>query len=101
VKRARKYGLGVTTITQDVEDFMWSSYGKAIVTNSSIQLLLKQSPASIDVLQNIFKLTEQEKYILLNASVGTWLFFASGEHVGIQILASYFEEKVITTKPGA
>jgi conjugal transfer ATP-binding protein TraC len=100
VKRARKYGLGVTTITQDVEDFMWSSYGKAIVTNSSIQLLLKQSPASIDVLQNIFKLTEQEKYILLNASVGTGLFFASGEHVGIQILASYFEEKVITTKPG-
>jgi len=99
VKRARKYGLGVTTITQDVEDFMWSSYGKAIVTNSSIQLLLKQSPASIDVLQNIFKLTEQEKYILLNASVGTWLFFASGEHVGIQILASYFEEKIITTKP--
>ena len=98
VKRARKYGLWVTTITQDVEDFMWSSYGKAIVTNSSIQLLLKQSPASIDVLQNIFKLTEQEKYILLNASVGTWLFFASGEHVGIQILASYFEEKIITTK---
>lgn len=71
VKRARKYGLGVTTITQDVEDFMGSSYGKAIVTNSSIQLLLKQSPASIDVLQDIFKLTEQEKYILLNASVGT------------------------------
>ncbi len=99
VKRARKYGLWVTTITQDVEDFMGSSYGKAIVTNSSIQLLLKQSPASIDVLQNIFKLTEQEKYILLNASVGTWLFFASGEHVGIQVLASYFEEKIITTKP--
>jgi conjugal transfer ATP-binding protein TraC len=99
VKRARKYGLGVTTITQDVEDFMWSSYGKAIVTNSSIQLLLKQSPASIDVLQDVFKLTEQEKYILLNASVGTWLFFAGGEHVGIQILASYFEEKIITTKP--
>lgn len=99
VKRARKYGLGITTITQDVEDFMGSSYGKAIVTNSSIQLLLKQSPASIDVLQDIFKLTEQEKYILLNASVGTWLFFASGEHVGIQILASYFEEKIITTKP--
>lgn len=69
VKRARKYGLGVTTITQDVEDFMTSSYGKAIVTNSSIQLLLKQSPASIDVLQNVFKLTDQEKYILLNASV--------------------------------
>ncbi len=99
VKRARKYGLGVTTITQDVEDFMWSSYGKAIVTNSSIQLLLKQSPASIDVLQNVFKLTEQEKYILLNASVGTGLFFAGWEHVGIEILSSYFEEKIITTKP--
>ena len=99
VKRARKYGLGVTTITQDVEDFMTNQYGKAIVTNSSIQLLLKQSPASIDVLQDIFKLTEQEKYILLNASVGTGLFFAGGEHVGIQILSSYFEEKIITTKP--
>lgn len=99
VKRARKYGLGITTITQDVEDFMGSSYGKAIVTNSSIQLLLKQSPASIDVLQNVFKLTEQEKYILLNASVGTGLFFAWGEHVGIEILSSYFEEKIITTKP--
>ncbi|MFZ4461266.1 MAG: hypothetical protein ACOYN2_01635 [Patescibacteria group bacterium] len=99
VKRARKYGLGVTTITQDVEDFMSSSYGKAIVTNSSIQLLLKQSPASIDVLQNVFKLTDQEKYILLNASVGTGLFFAGSEHVGIQVLASYFEEKVVTTKP--
>lgn len=99
VKRARKYGLGVTTITQDVEDFMTNQYGKAIVTNSSIQLLLKQSPASIDVLQDIFKLTEQEKYILLNASVGTWLFFAGWEHVGIQILSSYFEEKIITTKP--
>ncbi len=101
VKRARKYGLGVTTITQDVEDFMTSSYGKAIVTNSSIQLLLKQSPASIDVLQNVFKLTEQEKYILLNASVGQGLFFAGTEHVGIQVLASYFEEKVITTNPNA
>jgi conjugal transfer ATP-binding protein TraC len=78
---------------------MSSSYGRAIVTNSSIQLLLKQSPASIDVLQDVFKLTEQEKYILLNASVGTGLFFASGEHVGIQILSSYFEEKIITTKP--
>lgn len=69
VKRARKYGLGVTTITQDVEDFISSPYGKPIVTNSSILLLLKQSPASIDMLQNIFKLTEQEKYILLNAAV--------------------------------
>jgi conjugal transfer ATP-binding protein TraC len=99
VKRARKYWLGITTITQDVEDFMTNQYGKAIVTNSSIQLLLKQSPASIDVLQDVFKLTEQEKYILLNASVGTGLFFAGWEHVGIQILASYFEEKIITSKP--
>ncbi len=99
VKRARKYGLAITTITQDIEDFMSSQYGKAVVTNSSIQLLLKQSPASIDVLQDVFKLTEQEKYILLNAWVGTWLFFAGWEHVGIQVLASYFEEKIITTKP--
>ena len=76
MKRARKYNLAITTITQDVEDFMQSSYGKAIVTNSSIQLLLKQSAASIDVLQDVFKLTDQEKYILLNASVGTGLFFA-------------------------
>jgi len=101
VKRARKYNLGITTITQDVEDFMGSEYGKAIVTNSSIQLLLKQSTASIDVLQNIFKLTDQEKYILLNASVGQWLFFAGSEHVGIQVIASYFEEQVVTTDPNA
>ncbi len=101
VKRARKYNLWITTITQDVEDFIGSQYGKAIVTNSSIQLLLKQSTASIDVLQNIFKLTDQEKYILLNASVWQWLFFAWSEHVGIQIIASYFEEKVVTTDPNA
>ena len=101
VKRARKYNLGVTTITQDVEDFMLSHHGKAIVTNSSIQLLLKQSPASIDVLQGVFKLTEQEKYILLNSAVGQGLFFAGTEHVGIQVLASYFEERIITTNPNA
>lgn len=99
VKRARKYNLWITTITQDVEDFVNSQYGKAIVTNSSIQLLLKQSPASIDVLQNIFKLTEQEKYILLQASVWQGLFFAGIEHVWIHVLASYFEEKVISTDP--
>ena len=101
VKRARKYNLWITTITQDVEDFISSQYWKAIVTNSSIQLLLKQSPASIDVLQNIFKLTEQEKYILLQSSVWQGLFFAGTEHVWIHILASYFEEKVITTNPNA
>ena len=96
VKRARKYGLWITTITQDVEDFIGSKYWKPIMTNSSIQLLLKQSSASIDALQNIYKLTEQEKYILLNAAVWQWLFFAGTEHVWIQIIASYFEEQVIT-----
>lgn len=99
VKRARKYNLWITTITQDVEDFVWSPYGKPIMTNSSIQLLLKQSSASIDVLQNIYKLTEQEKYILLNASVWQWLFFAWTEHVWIQVVASYYEEQVISTNP--
>lgn len=99
VKRARKYWLGITTITQDVEDFVRSDYWKPIVTNSSIQLLLKQSSASIDVLQNVFKLTEQEKYILLNAWVWQWLFFAWSEHVWIQVIASYYEEQVVTTNP--
>lgn len=99
VKRARKYNLWVTTITQDVEDFLWSSYWKPIVTNSSIQLLLKQSPASLDALQHIFKITEQEKYILLNSSVGQWLFFAWSEHVGIQVIASYYEEQIVSTNP--
>lgn len=99
VKRARKYNLWVTTITQDVEDFIWSSYGKPIVTNSSIQILLKQSPASIDALQNIFKITDQEKYILLNSSVWQWLFFAGSEHVWIQIIASFYEEQVVSTNP--
>ncbi len=99
VKRARKYNLWITTITQDVEDFVSSPYGKPIVTNSSMQLLLKQSSASIDVLQNVFKLTEQEKYILLNAAVGQWLFFAGTEHVWIQVVASYYEEQVVTTDP--
>ncbi len=101
VKRARKYNLWITTITQDVEDFVASPYGKPILTNSSIQLLLKQSSASIDVLQNVYKLTEQEKYILLNASVGQGLFFAGMEHVWIQVVASFYEEQVVTTDPNA
>ncbi|MCT4617108.1 MAG: ATP-binding protein [Candidatus Gracilibacteria bacterium] len=101
VKRARKYNLGVTTITQDVEDFVGSSFGKPIVTNSSTQLLLKQSTASIDALEHIFKLTEQEKYLLLNSSVGEGLFFGGNEHVGIQVIASYYEEQMITTDPNA
>ena len=99
VKRARKYNLWITTITQDVEDFASSAYGKPIITNSSIQLLLKQSSASIDALQDIFKLTEQEKYILLNSAIWQGLFFAGAEHVGIQIVASFYEEQVITTDP--
>ncbi len=99
VKRARKYNLGITTITQDVEDFATSSYGKPIITNSSIQVLLKQSSASIDALQDIFKLTDQEKYILLNAAVWQWLFFAGAEHVGIQIVASFYEEQIVSTDP--
>ncbi|MCH2188432.1 DUF87 domain-containing protein [Candidatus Gracilibacteria bacterium] len=99
VKRARKYNLGITTITQDVEDFVSSPYGKPILTNSSIQLLLKQSSASIDVLENIYKLTQQEKYILLNAAVGQGLFFAGTEHVGIQVVASFYEEQVVSTNP--
>lgn len=99
VKRARKYNLGITTITQDVEDFAMSSFGKPIITNSSIQVLLKQSSASIDALQNIFKLTEQEKYILLNSAVGQWLFFAGSEHVGIQVVASFYEEQIVSTDP--
>lgn len=99
VKRARKYNLGITTITQDVEDFAMSAYGKPIITNSSIQVLLKQSSASIDALQNIFKLTDQEKYILLNAAVGQWLFFAGAEHVGIQIVASFYEEQIVSSDP--
>lgn len=99
VKRARKYNLWVTTITQDVEDFLWSSYGKPIVTNSSIQLLLKQSPASIDALQHIFKITDQEKYILLNSAVWQWLFFAGSEHVWIQVIASFYEEQIVSTNP--
>ncbi|HCW32010.1 TPA: conjugal transfer protein TraC [Candidatus Peregrinibacteria bacterium] len=99
VKRARKYYLGVTTITQDVEDFISSSYGKPIVSNSSIQLLLKQSPSIIDSLAKVFNLTEGEKYMLLNSGVGQGLFFAGLKHVAIQIIASYSEDKIITTNP--
>jgi len=99
VKRARKYYLGITTITQDVEDFVGSNYGKPIITNSSMQLLLKQSPSAMDKLTKIFNLTEGEKYLLLNANVGQGLFFAGLKHVAIQIIASYNEDKIITTNP--
>ena len=100
VKRGRKYWLGVTTITQDVEDFMKSQYGKAIITNSSLQLLLKQSPAAIEVLKKTFDLTEQETSLLLDASVGEGLFFAGKKHVFMSVKASYTEDQIITTAPG-
>jgi len=99
VKRARKYYLGITTITQDVEDFMHHDHGRSIVTNSSMQLLLKQSPASIELLGKFFNLTEGEKYMLLNSGVGQGLFFAGLKHVAIQIIASYIEDKIVTTDP--
>ncbi len=99
VKRARKYYLGVTTITQDVEDFLGSKYGRPIVTNSSMQLLLKQSASSIDILQKTFNLTEGEKYMLLNSAVGQGLFFADSKHVAAQVIASYSENQIVTTNP--
>lgn len=99
VKRARKYWLGVTTITQDVNDFMKSTYGQPIITNSSLQFLMKQSPATIDVVKKTFNLTEQEKYMLLEAEVGEGLFFAGQKHVALRVVASYTEEQIITTSP--
>ncbi len=100
-KRARKYYLGVTTITQDVEDFMGSKMGRAIVANSSMQLLLKQSTSAVDVLSDVFKLTEEEKKRLSNFPVGQGLLFAGQNHVHIQIIASPTEQQLITTKPQA
>ena len=99
VKRARKYYLGVTTITQDVADFMKSDYGKAIISNSSLQFLFKQSPATIDIVQKTFNLTEQEKFLLLEAAVGEGLFFAGKKHVAISVVASQTEDQIITTNP--
>ena len=99
VKRARKYYLGVTTITQDVNDFLGSPYGQAIVTNSQLQVLMKQSPASMDLIQNTFNLTEGEKYLLLEAAVGEGIFFAGRNHAAIKVVASYSEDQIITTDP--
>lgn len=98
-KRARKYYLGLTTITQDVEDFMGSKMGRAIVANSSMQLLLKQSTSAVDVLSDVFKLTEEERKRLSNFPVGQGLFFAGQNHVHIQIVASQTETGLITTNP--
>lgn len=99
VKRARKYFLGVTTITQDVNDFLGSQYGQAIVTNSSMQLLLKQSPASVDNLVKVFMLTEGEKFLLLESAVGEGIFFAGQKHAAIKVVASYNEDQIVTTNP--
>lgn len=100
-KRARKYQLGLTTITQDVEDFIGSKMGRAIVANSSMQLLLKQSPSAVDVLSNVFKLTEEEQKRLANFPVGQGLFFAGQNHVHIQIQASNTEYNLINTSPAS
>ncbi|OGL30657.1 conjugal transfer protein TraC [Candidatus Saccharibacteria bacterium RIFCSPHIGHO2_12_FULL_41_12] len=98
-KRARKYNLGITTITQDVEDFMGSRLGRAIVANSSMQILLKQSTSAVDVLSNVFKLTSEEKKRLSQFPVGQGLFFAGQNHIHIQIAASTTETSLITTNP--
>jgi type IV secretory pathway VirB4 component len=98
-KRGRKYFLGLSTITQDVEDFLRSPYGMPIITNSSIQVLLKQSPSSIDVVQKTFNLTDEEKYLLLESDVGEGIFFAGLKHVAIKIIASYTEDQIITSNP--
>lgn len=100
-KRARKYYLGLTTITQDVEDFMGTKLGRAIVGNSSMQLLLKQSSSAVDVLSDVFKLTDEEKKRLASFPVGQGLFFAGQNHVHIQVIASETEESLITTNPAA
>jgi len=99
VKRCRKYYLGITTITQDVNDFLTSPYGQAIVTNSSMQLLLKQSPAAIDLIARVFLLTQSEKYLLLESGRGEGIFFAGNKHAAIQIVASYTEDQIVTTDP--
>lgn len=99
VKRCRKYFLGVTTVTQDVDDFIRSPQGRPIITNSALQMLLKQSPASIETVAQTFNLTETEKQLLLEADVGEGIFFAGLKHAAIKIVASYAEDQIITTNP--
>lgn len=98
-KRGRKYYLGLATITQDVDDFMNSPYGLPIITNSSIQILMKQSPTSIDKLQQTFNLTDEEKYLLLESGVGEGIFFAGLKHVAIKVIRSYTEDQIVTSDP--
>lgn len=99
VKRCRKYYLGVTTITQDVNDFLLNPSGKAIVTNSALQLLLKQSPAAIDLIAKTFLLTQGERYLLLECGVGEGIFFAGSKHAAVKVIASYTEDQLITSDP--
>lgn len=99
VKRCRKYFLGVTTITQDVNDFLKSQYGQSIVTNSALQLLLRQSPSSVDLVQKVFLLTDSEKYLLLQSGVGEGIFFAGNKHAAIRVVASPTEDQIVTTNP--
>ncbi len=99
-KRARKYYLGLTTISQDVEDFMSSKMGRAVVANASMQLLLKQAPSAVDVLAQTFKLTSEEQKRLINFPVGQGLLFAGPNHIHMQIIASPTETSLITTDPG-
>ncbi|MDO8499251.1 MAG: ATP-binding protein [bacterium] len=99
IKRCRKYYLGVTTISQDVTDFLSSQYGQSIVTNSALQLLLRQSPAAIDLVQKTFLLTDSEKYLLLESAVGEGIFFAGNKHAAIKVVASYTEDQLVTTNP--
>ncbi len=98
-KRGRKYYLGLATITQDVDDFLKSPYGLPMLTNSSLQLLLKQSPTSIDNVQKTFNLSDEEKYLLLESDVGEGIFFAGLKHVAIKVVASYTEDQIITSDP--
>ncbi len=98
-KRGRKYFLGIATITQDVNDFLRSPYGLPILTNSSIQILLKQSPTTIDLVQTTFHLTDEEKYLLLESGVGEGLFFAGLKHVAIKVYASYTEDQIVSSDP--
>ncbi|MBI2610644.1 DUF87 domain-containing protein [Candidatus Kaiserbacteria bacterium] len=98
-KRGRKYYLGISTITQDVSDFLNSPYGIPMITNSSIQILLRQSPTSVDLVQQTFKLSDEEKYLLLESDVGEGIFFAGLKHVAIKVIASYTEDQIITSDP--
>ncbi len=98
-KRGRKYYLGLATITQDVDDFLRSPYGVPMITNSSMQMLMKQSPTSVDTLQSVFNLTDEEKFLLLESGVGEGIFFAGMKHVAIKVIASYTEDQIITSDP--